>query len=665
MKKLKLGTKIGIGFSLLLLIVLALGGMSLWNMYSVARQSDMLAYEYAPEVKVANHIERYSLLTMFAIRGYSLSEDEKFLNQGREYLAHVEEYLSEAEKLAEEAKHLDQLAGQVEESSAAINEYRLLMEKTVIKTFRMSELRGLMDESATSLNQYCQEFMKIQRDSMVSEIDSGMDLFMLQERMRKIELVQSVVQQVNNIQVDSFKSQALGSPELMEESLKIFDQMKSELDDLNALTLKDDNKKTITAIWNAARDYKQFMEELLKTWQELEEVKESRSAAANRVIEIAQATSESGLKGTQDISTRAASSLSTASIITLAGLAVALIVGIALAFIITKSITRPIAKIIEGLSSGAGQVHSAAGQVSAASQELAEGASENAAALEETTSSLEEMASMTRQNADNAHQANGLMDEAKTTVGLASESMSKMTGSMDEISLHGLEISKIIKTIDEIAFQTNLLALNAAVEAARAGEAGAGFAVVADEVRNLAQRAAEAAGNTAELIESTISKIDQGNDLVKKTDQAFKEVETSSNKVAELVSEIAAASSEQAQGIEQVNDAMVQMDKITQKNAANAEESASASEQLNAQANGMMDIVGDLIAVVGSSSNNKHRGKKKTKAKKSKRNGRDPKRLAPPPKSTPKPYTAPVEQPTTKVSKAEDIIPMEDDFSDF
>ena len=665
MKKLKLGTKIGLGFSLLLMIALGLGGMALWNMYSVATQSDMLAYEYAPEVEVANHIERYSLLTMFAIRGYSLSEDEKFLNEGRAYLAQVEEHLSEAEKLAEEAKHLDQLAGQVEEASTTINRYRLLMEKTVIKTFRMAELRGLMDESAVSLHKYCQEFMKIQKDSMVKEIDLGMDLFMLQDRLRKIDLVQSLAQHVNNIQVGNFKSQALRKPELMEESLKIFEQLKSELDDLHRNTQKDENIRIITAMLNAAESYQQSMTELHKTWLELEEVKKSRSGAANRVIEVAQTTSESGLHHTLDIAKRAASLLSTASIIMLAGLAVALVAGVLLAFFITKSITRPIAKIIDGLQSGAEQVHSAAGQVSAASQELAEGASENAAALEQTTSSLEEMASMTRQNADNAQQANSLMDETKTTVGRASESMTKMTVSMDEISLHGLEIGKIIKTIDEIAFQTNLLALNAAVEAARAGEAGAGFAVVADEVRNLAQRAAEAAGNTAEMIESTIAKIDQGNSLVKQTEQAFKAVETSSTTVADLVGEIAAASGEQAQGIEQVNDAMVQMDKITQKNAANAEESASASEELNAQADGMLDIVGDLIAVVGQSSKNNHRGRKKTKSKKSKKKQGEPKRLASPKKEETEQIDTPEEPPTRKVSKPEDIIPMEDDFSDF
>ena len=241
-------------------------------------------------------------------------------------------------------------------------------------------------------------------------------------------------------------------------------------------------------------------------------------------------------------------------------------------------------EIIEGLTNGSKQM-------SQASQQLAEGASEQAASLEETTASLEEIASMTKTNAESANQANSLMEESSQVVNRANQSMARVTKSMEGISSASAETAKIVKTIDEIAFQTNLLALNAAVEAARAGEAGAGFAVVADEVRALAMRAAEAAKNTAALIEDTVEKVKDGSDLVSTTNEAFTEVADSSSKAAQLVSEISAASDEQSQGIDQLNTAMVQMDQVVQSNA-------SSTEELSAQAGDLDGIVGTLLSLV-------------------------------------------------------------------
>lgn len=301
--------------------------------------------------------------------------------------------------------------------------------------------------------------------------------------------------------------------------------------------------------------------------------------------------------------------LSSVSIIALIfGVATAVLLG----FFITRSINSSLGAIILSLAGGSAQVDSASQQLSESSQSMAEGASEQAASLQETSSSLEEMSAQTKQNAQNAAMAEKAMKSAQPMVDEGMQAMDRMNKTMDDIKAASMETSKIMKTIDDIAFQTNLLALNAAVEAARAGEVGKGFAVVAEEVRNLAHKSAQAAKNTSELIEKSQERSDRGLSVARDVSGNLDKISKSVNDVSTLVMEISAASGEQASGIQQINTAMSEMDKTVQNNASNSEESASAAEELSSQAAELRGMIDQLVVIVGDTTQ-QNTGKKQKK----------------------------------------------------
>jgi len=274
---------------------------------------------------------------------------------------------------------------------------------------------------------------------------------------------------------------------------------------------------------------------------------------------------------------------------------------VGLIIFVVRKITSQLQTITSSLADGATQIAAGSGQVSSSSQTLAQGASEQAASLEETSASAEEITSMTRQNAANTNQVAQLMSTVDHRVAEGNSTLETMIASMKQIKGSSDKISKIIKVIDEIAFQTNILALNAAVEAARAGEAGMGFAVVADEVRNLAQRSAQAAKDTAALIEESIATANEGSTQLQKVADVVGSITEAANKVKVLVDEVNIGSQEQAKGIEEIARSLTEMDKVTQGTAAAAEESASASEQMSAQAQSLAQIVDELRTMAGSS----------------------------------------------------------------
>ena len=269
-----------------------------------------------------------------------------------------------------------------------------------------------------------------------------------------------------------------------------------------------------------------------------------------------------------------------------------------LGLLVTKMITEPVIVAVNALNDSSEQVAAASGQLSDASHMLAEGSAEQASSIQETSATVEESASMVRQTNENTLQADSLAKATRSSAEKCANEMDEMISSMHELKKSSDEISKIIKVIDDIAFQTNILALNAAVEAARAGDAGLGFAVVAEEVRNLAQKSADAAKNTAKIIETNISLSSQSVLISEKVNSGLNDINEDARKMNELLSEITVASQEQTQGISQINQAISQMEQVTQSNASTAEESAAAADALSKQAVGLKGLVDSLHTLV-------------------------------------------------------------------
>lgn len=330
---------------------------------------------------------------------------------------------------------------------------------------------------------------------------------------------------------------------------------------------------------------------------------------------------------------------------------------------------------LQQVARAAEQVTSAAGQIASSTQAVAQGASEQASALEQTSASLETMASVTGQNAENASQADALARQAKTASDQGIQAMSGMNSAMERIRTSAEGTAAIIKDINEIAFQTNLLALNAAVEAARAGDAGRGFAVVAEEVRNLAMRSKEAARKTETLIQESVDLARQGEGMSRQVNTNLGDIVSSVGKVSAIVTEIAAASSGQARGILEVNHAVSEMEKVTQQNAANSEEAASAVEELSGQARELAGMVGqfELSGGGGSMGSSRSAPRQAAKAPPMKSQARPPAKPAHASGGAPSNGKPPAngkangQAPIMRKSAAEAAFPLDDDpaFRDF
>ena len=598
----KLGVKIGLGFILTNVIFIILVVVVYSFMRPVQSGSIDLGIDVLPLLDQSAQIQYNAAMEGSMIRAYLISPDEETwkLVQGysggmREALAGVEENFKNS--VSGLVRSLD-ITEAYQNIKSNYTEYHQLAEEVPLRQGRL--LKGRADILAThgAYTETAEKYLEFCEDMQSREVDGGAPQDVLNRRIAQLEDIKEAEILSYRLVIATMRAVINNEAAFFDRALGQADEARIIIEKLRDSARPGEDRELAQALLANLGNMTAVLQGMKQDNADSLAMSQKRSAINARVTGDAARLWEIGNRLARQAADSSNAAVGRVILVLLIGTGAAIIASLAMAVFITRGITVPVNRLIETLSGGASEVDSASGQLSVASNTLAEGATENAASLEETSSALEELSSMTRRNADNAFEANALMAQAGEAVGRADGSMTNVIKAMDEIAVSGNEIGKIIKTIDEIAFQTNLLALNAAVEAARAGEAGAGFAVVADEVRNLAIRSADAAKNTADLIAATISNIRLGSDMVNTTADNFGIVAGHASKVAELLSEVAAASKEQSQGIEQITIAMTQMDKVTQANAASAEQSASAASQLSQQAGGLLDAVDDLTVLV-------------------------------------------------------------------
>ncbi|WP_027190232.1 HAMP domain-containing methyl-accepting chemotaxis protein [Fundidesulfovibrio putealis] len=619
MKNLKLGMKIGLGFGILILIAALLGGMAMVNMLSVGTQAERLAQEIAPEVAIANEVERSALHTMYAMRGYAYTGDESFYSQASKELADVEKALQQARDLYQKHPRLVKLKDNVEKATAAVAEYKKLAQQT-------HDLEKAIDENRKAMDSGAQAFMKNSYEYIESQNKALRDLLVqpnvesakVKDRTDKIEWMNDIIDAGNAIRLANFRGQTLRDIKIIQDGMKNFETVAAREQAIRPITRQEANIRQLNEIRKSGDAYREAMQSFIKNYQAMEETGKKRGIAAEAVLKAAEETSQYGVKTTEELTAEASHSLSSSSTVMAIGLVAALIIGVVVAIFITKGITGPVIKgvtfaqrmsegdmtldldvdqkdeigvlaealremtrrlneVMGEVVEGANNVASGSQQLSATSESLSQGASEQAASVEEVSSSMEEMASNIQQNADNSVQTESMAMKAAKDAEEGGRAVSQTVGAMKQIA-------EKISIIEEIARQTNLLALNAAIEAARAGEHGKGFAVVAAEVRKLAERSGHAAAEISSLSSESVA-------VAEKAGSMLTAIVPDIKKTAELVQEIAAGSREQNAGADQINKAIQQLDQVIQQNASASEEMASTSEELSSQAEQLLSTV--------------------------------------------------------------------------
>lgn len=594
----RLSLKLSGAFALLVLITVVIGVICVVQMRQVSRTAEGLSHGLVPQSNIAAQLAVTAMDARMSTRSYSLTGDPKHRKDAEAAQETLRKLIDDAAALSAEQPELTELAERVPQMKDILPKYVQFFSDTIAAVERADATLAVMDKRFATMLATLEAFHRTQEVKFVKLIDDGGETDAVQERRAKVSMLAQAREGIDTVRLAAVKAKASHDAVALAGVTKVIDTVAADIAKLSSQFSDPKDQAAIVVLKDGLAGVRTDVAEMGEARAALAKANKQRGETGSAMSKIASDLQSGGSTAMQAGADQSTATLSRSITITIAGLAIAAAIGAIVAFLMTRSITKPINRIVAQLTAGADQTGSASTQVAAASQSLAQGASEQAASLEETSASLEEIASMTRRNADTAQEAARLSGEARSVAGQGNNAMSRLGTAINDIQTSAAETAKIIKVIDEIAFQTNLLALNAAVEAARAGEAGKGFAVVAEEVRNLAMRSAEAAKNTSQLIEKSVANAKSGVTIASDVATSLSQIVTATEKVNGLVTEIAAGSGEQATGVDQVNKAVSQMDKVTQTNAANAEESAAASEELSSQAVELRNCVRDLTALV-------------------------------------------------------------------
>lgn len=606
----KLASIIGV----LIVVAITIAWLGISGANTINDNLNRIVNEDAEKVKLAGRLQQNLLEMHRAEKNIILSRTEADIN---EYSKNYEDSKKELERIRIQLRELvdDSNKATLDQFRSAYQEFQKISEEvqSLGKQNTNEKAKNLLRTEAAAkvllVDSLTDELRTVIKKDLTDELEkANTSNRVIKEKLNALELISSVESNMLKTVRDAGTAVLLltekNIKDLSERSNRYLKALYEDLDQLKLVTDSDKNAK-INRMLIAIKDYDTVQSEILRLslinsnqkaiLLSSTDGKAAIATARDMVTQIADENDKS-MEQSKITSDQNYESVRNMNIgVSIAGILIAVLIAV----FMVRQMMQMISSAITGVNEGAEQVASAATQISDSSQQLAEGAQEQAASVEEVTSSLAQTKATVDQNAENAREADMLSKDANESAKMGYDHIRELTTSMEEINDSSRKIANIIKTIDEIAFQTNLLALNAAVEAARAGEHGLGFAVVAEEVRNLAQRSAEAAKNTAEIIEQSIDQVKKGNDITTETNKAFEEILEKVKKTGDITGEIAMASKEQAVGVNQITEAMDQVDQVTQTMASNSEESAASSEEMSAQAIQMKSAIGQVANIFG------------------------------------------------------------------